>query len=97
MVDNPAPAVLRVSDVAAVLDMGERQVREAIKLGQIKGCHKIGGQIRCSTVAFKRWLDGEEPNGRTEGGVHGLEIVRAEPETNNGSGLTSPAAVIASR
>jgi excisionase family DNA binding protein len=55
------PAAYRVTEVAKLLRIGERQCREALIRGEIQGCHKIGKQWRCSKVAIHRWLDGEPP------------------------------------
>lgn len=81
MVDSPAPAVLKVSELAALLRMGQRQVREGVIRGDIP-CHKIGGQIRCSKVAIDRWLNGEEGGDRHDVGQHAsgvrLEVMAAD-------------------
>jgi len=63
MTDTPEPEVLTVSEVATLLRMGIRQCREAIYRGDIQGCHRIGTQYRCSAVALRRQLHGDEPNG----------------------------------
>lgn len=75
MTDNPAPAVYKVAELASLLDMGERQVREALRVGEIPG-HKIGKQWRISKVAIQRWLEGDEPNKGTDGGAYGEELAQ---------------------
>jgi excisionase family DNA binding protein len=60
------PAVLTVKEAAAILKIGRRQVYESLLRGEIPG-HRIGKSWRISTVAFNRWLNGEEPNGGMEG------------------------------
>ena len=44
MADNPEPAVYRIAELAKLRDVGERLVREAVRRGEIKGCHPIGGR-----------------------------------------------------
>jgi excisionase family DNA binding protein len=58
--DAPAaePGVLKVSEVAKLLRIGERQVREGLIRGEIPGV-RVGSQWRISAVALNRWLDGK--------------------------------------
>lgn len=62
-----APAVYRVKELAALLDMGERQVREALIRGEIPGV-RIGGQWRTGQRAFHAWLDAQEQRQEVENG-----------------------------
>jgi excisionase family DNA binding protein len=55
------PAAYRVTEVAKLLRIGERQCREALIRGELPG-HKIGGSWRISVEAIHRWLDGEPPD-----------------------------------
>jgi excisionase family DNA binding protein len=68
------PAVLTVAEVAKLLRIGERQCREGIRLGHIQGCHKIGGQVRCSRVAIETWLN--RPARKPSSGVDRMEMYR---------------------
>jgi hypothetical protein len=86
MADNPAPAVYRVAELAKMLDMGERQVRERIKRGVIP-CLNLDGQIRCSKVRIKRWLNGEEERDGLE-----IEDTRKAPESEHPGAARSAAA-----
>jgi excisionase family DNA binding protein len=95
LMDQSAPPIVyRVAEVAKLLRMGERQVREGLIRGEIPGV-RVGGQWRISAVAIHRWLNGEGPSGKEAGGANGLEVARAEPETKSGDRNASPVAVMA--
>jgi excisionase family DNA binding protein len=79
MTANPAPDVLKVREVAALLRMGVRQTYEAIYRGDIP-CHRIGSQVRCSKLAIDRWLNGHEPNGNHREEVSSDDVGRNDGE-----------------
>jgi excisionase family DNA binding protein len=72
--ETRVPAVYKVADVAALLDMGVRQTYEAIKRGEIQGCHKLGKSVRCSKVAVDQWLNRPQPTRQPS--VDRLEMYR---------------------
>jgi excisionase family DNA binding protein len=65
------PEVLKVSEVAKLLRIGQRQAREAMIRGEIP-CHRLSGQWRCSKVAIHRWLEGSSAEPSVERGAQAL-------------------------
>jgi excisionase family DNA binding protein len=72
--ESPRPAVYRVADVAALLDIGLRQAYDAIERGEIQGCHRIGKSVRCSKVAVDAWLHRTHPT--RQPGVDRMSLYR---------------------
>ena len=54
--------VLTARDAAELLDIGLRQLYEAVGRGDIP-CRRIGRTIRFSRAALLRWLEGERKTG----------------------------------
>ncbi len=65
MTDRDA-AVIRVEDLAAMLDIGRRAAYEAVARGDVPGVIRIGRSIRVSRQAVDRWL-ASEPQDKDDG------------------------------
>ena len=52
-----APDALTIGEAAKLARVGERQMREAVRRGEIYGA-RLGRSIRISKHALARWLEG---------------------------------------
>jgi len=62
MTDRDA-AVMKVDELAKLLDCGRRQAYAAVARGDVPGVIRLGKSIRLSRAAVARWLAGESEGG----------------------------------
>lgn len=57
--ERELPLLLRVAEAATLLSISRSKAYELISSGEMPGVVRIGGSIRISSKALRRWIDGE--------------------------------------
>lgn len=53
---------ITVAELAAILGVGERNLRDAIKRDEVPGVLRIGHRVVIATAAVRRWLHLDDPS-----------------------------------